>query len=448
MTVIVSITPVKIEADSRTFKQAFSFARFGYVSIVIEGEHSNLDRKNLPFELRTIEVKESLSRRIIKRLRGRDSATSGGQGVAKATLPAPDEVRAAEKVLCGRLTAFLSRLKDTLKFLRFLRGYFYHDLVLPLKHIPRADLYYLHSPARFPAVYLLSKRYGVPFIYDAHDFYTRMVELNERASFESRLHYRFRRKVESLCVRRAAAVVTVSEGIAALQREAYGCESVVMRNVQDARLDQQPRASIRKALGLRPEDFLLVTVGQAKPGQALSEAFAAMRLLPERVHLAFLGKNYEPYLEEIRRTGLESRVHFVPPVLPYEVVPFIRDADAGLILYYPFSVNYVSCLPNGFFQTIAAELPLLYPELAEIKKIAARYEIGLPIDPQSPASIADAVTRLMENGFDMTRYKQNLFTASRELSWEKEEAILLDLISRTLTDKAGPENNLYVEQHS
>src|SRR5437867_4139575 len=53
-TIIVSITPLKVQADSRTFKQATSVTRFGYTSIVVEGYQSNFDGAALPFQLRTV----------------------------------------------------------------------------------------------------------------------------------------------------------------------------------------------------------------------------------------------------------------------------------------------------------------------------------------------------------------------------------------------------------
>ncbi|MDQ7779190.1 MAG: hypothetical protein RDV41_05720, partial [Planctomycetota bacterium] len=53
MQTIVSLTPLSVESDSRTFKQAASAARFGYRSIVVEGEPSRLPCTDLPFELRT-----------------------------------------------------------------------------------------------------------------------------------------------------------------------------------------------------------------------------------------------------------------------------------------------------------------------------------------------------------------------------------------------------------
>ncbi len=37
MSTVVSFTPLPVAADSRTFKEASSFARFGHRSVVIEG---------------------------------------------------------------------------------------------------------------------------------------------------------------------------------------------------------------------------------------------------------------------------------------------------------------------------------------------------------------------------------------------------------------------------
>jgi glycosyltransferase involved in cell wall biosynthesis len=272
----------------------------------------------------------------------------------------------------------------------------------------------------------------VPFIYDAHDFYRRIEESEEHLPVEERWMKSVYAKVESLCVRKAAAVVTVSEGVAELHREAFGCQPVIIRNCQDPRLDRSPPQTLRRLLGLSDDEFLLVTVGQAKAGQALSEAFDAMRLLPDRVHLALVGARYEQHLEEIRGKGLEGRVHPVPPVKPYEVVPFIQSADAALILYYPRSVNYAYCLPNGFFQSVTAELPLLYPELREIKRVAEQYNLGIAIDPRSAESIRSGVAELLTDQEKLLTFKRNLRAAKHELSWEKEEILLKDLISKII----------------
>ena len=44
MKVIVSVTPLQVAADSRTFKIASSFSRFGYHSIVVEAKKKHSEK--------------------------------------------------------------------------------------------------------------------------------------------------------------------------------------------------------------------------------------------------------------------------------------------------------------------------------------------------------------------------------------------------------------------
>lgn len=431
MKTIVSISPVKVEADSRTFKQAASITSFGYTSIVVEGQRSTLERKSLPFQLYSLENEASSNGDIESAL---------GE-IAECDAQDESETRAALKRALNRhgLLRFIQLRYAVHGFLKTIRAfvngfcqYLYHFCILPLRYTPRASLYFLHSPLQFPAVYILSRWYRVPFIYDAHDFYSRMEENDQNLRLEKRWLKSIYSKIESWCIKKAAAVVTVSEGIAELQEREFSCRPVVIRNCQDSRLDRPPARDLRSLLGLSPDKFLLVTVGQAKPGQALREGIEAMSLLPDRVHLALLGKGYEEHLDEIREKRLEGRIHLVEPVKPYEVVPFIRSADASLTLYYSRSANYVNCLPNGLFQSITAELPLLYPELRYFKKISEQYDLGIAIDTLSAESIRSGVLELLSSPDKVLRYKRNLRVAKQELSWENEEILLKDLILRIM----------------
>ena len=426
---IVSVTPLAVLSDSRTFKEAASFSRFGYTSIVVEGEASPSSQTSFSFQLRTIK----------KRVEGK------GEEVSEERTPTRGEknLRGREKLEASVMRC-LSRLpatvKDPLRFGKFLVLFFYENCLFPLKAIPKASLYYLHAPHQFPAICLLSAWHRVPFVYDAHDFYSQMDPHDDLTDFERRWFLSFYRKLESWCVQRAAAVVTVNQGIARMQQKAFHCNPIVIRNCHDCRLDQEPIQPLREHLKLAPEAFLLVSLGHGKRSRAIEEAIDAMLHLPEFVHLAFLGKNYDPYYEYRRVKRLEQRVHFVPPVSPNEVVPFVRSADASLILYYSRSVNDEHSLPNSFFQSIAAELPLLYPELPEISEIAQKHDLGIPINPRIQGSISQAVGRLLRDADERARYRNNLKKVKGILSWEEEEELLkrllLNVINRS-TDRRG-----------
>jgi glycosyltransferase involved in cell wall biosynthesis len=205
---------------------------------------------------------------------------------------------------------------------------------------------------------------------------------------------------------------------------------------------------LRDILKISLDDFLLVSIGQAKKGMAVCECLEAMTILPRHVLLALVGRNQEQHLEMIRHYGLEERVHVVQPMKPFEVISFVKSADAAIILYYPRSVNYEFCLPNGFFQSVSAELPLLYPELPEIKNLAETYQLGIPIDPSIPRSISTAVKRLIESPALRSQYHENARRAKEELSWEKEEVILRDLVFSVLRHNKSRDGNKVISHRS
>jgi len=419
MKTIVSVTPTKVEADSRSFRIATSIARFGYVSILVEAQKSTLDGTSLPFSLRTIRYPTPLANIVPK--------------------DGPDALKRSGWTITARIAWRKVRDSTPLLPILFLFWHILHHLYVPMRQIPKASLYYLHGYALYPAIRRLSKRYNAPVIYDAHDFYSGITRPEEIAtrSLGRRFVMTFYRHLESRLVKEAAAMVTISDGVARLQQAAFGRSPRVIRNCHDDRADRDPSRNVRTTLGLSDDRFLLAVIGDCKRGMAIRELLDAMLELPRRVHLAFIGRFYEEHMSEIRQKKLDDRVHILGPVRPDELVPFIRSADASVLIYYPKSANYSNCLPNGFFQAISAELPLLYPRLPEIRRIAERYRLGAPVDPLVPKSISNAVTQLIEDDGQFAEYKRNLPAAARDLSWEKEEVALKELISTVLVSGAS-----------
>ena len=118
----------------------------------------------------------------------------------------------------------------------------------------------------FRRSFLLCKRYDAKFIYDAHDFYPSIDEDEDQSRFKKMWTDRIFRRLETLCISKATAVVTVSEGVADLYQQEFGQRPIVVRNCHDSRIDAPPEFNLRDLLGLSKEHFLLVTVGQAKEG--------------------------------------------------------------------------------------------------------------------------------------------------------------------------------------
>ena len=404
---VVSLTQLAVVSDSRTFKIAASFARFGYRSVVVEGGFSTIGHDELPFTL------ISLGRQSAKkRSEGEDTQTHSTRRLW---------LRAIWRY------AYRSRWFPTLLlFLPWLGWYIRVHFVRPFPRIPGATVYYLHSYPYFPAIFLAAWRYRARIIYDAHDFHAGMgVEEETRLD---RYIGPFFLGLERRLIASAQAVVTVCDGVAGLIEKRFGRRPLVLRNNHDPRLDRAPSATIRDVLKLAPEVFLTLTIGNAKKGLALDSVIAAAEKLPGHVHFAFLGRGYRMHSEKVKHAGLTSRIHFLEPVSACEVVPFVASANASLILYYARGQNYRFALPNKFFQSIAAGLPILYPDLPEIRRLAEKRDLGLMIDTRNSDSIAEAILWLASRPKLCEEISMRVRKAAEELSWEHEETALRSLI--------------------
>jgi glycosyltransferase involved in cell wall biosynthesis len=399
---IVSLTPSSVERDSRTFKQAASMARFGYASHVVEGRPSGFVGDGLAFTLEPAEAEPPAA-------------------AADAAEPAP-----AAPVSRGR-RAIWRVLSVPLTIANYLAAQ--RSLA---RRLPAADLYYLHAYSQFPAVWLAARRNGTPYVYDAHDFYPEFLEGGQPTRFESWLMRRFYLAIESRCARSAAEMVTVSEGVADLYERHCGRRPAVVRNCAELRVADPSRADVRQVAGVPWDAFLLVAAGNHKPGtRAIAQAVESLALMPDDVHLAFVGAGYEEFEPLAASLGVADRAHFVGPVPAPQVPGFIATADASLILYVPVLEDIEYALPNGLFSSIAAGLPLLYPELAEIRRIAREHDLGVPIDPSMPASIAAGVIALT-HAQRAAAFRRNAERAREVLNWEHEETVLAELVESVL----------------
>jgi len=415
MRTIVSLTPLPLDRDSRTLKIAGSFARHGWRSIVVENRPSAPGRDTGAVEVVTLP------------LSGRP-ARAGGI-VAEDT--------------AGRTRGLARRwlgpwLRERLHLVIFIVTYFVVRPLVGLWAVPPADLYYLHEYRLFPMLRLrvvLWGRRASPIIYDAHDIYTAVEDPAGLSPFWRRRFLPLLAWMERQCAAQAAAVVTVSDGVGVRIGEILGVTPRIIRNCHDFRLEQVPAKDIRGHLGLGKEDVLVVVVGNRKPGQTVSAAMAAVAKFPGRLHLAFVGRHYDDVAAEAARLGVVGRVHTTGAVPPEQIVPFIRGADAAALLYWPHTANGQNILPNGFFQSLSAGLPLLYPALPALTAVIGDNAVGWQIDPHSTDSVAAGYRALLTADIAPLRAQVVRFAAG--IAWEHEEKALLDLTQSVLDGEAG-----------
>jgi len=148
----------------------------------------------------------------------------------------------------------------------------------------------------------------------------------------------------------------------------------------------------RARFGLPHEAFLLLFVGDLRtPRKNLGTVLAALRHLPEHVHIAVAGfLPGSPYPDEAKALGIAHRVHFLG--LVKEMPVLMHSVDA-----FVFPSRY-EAMSLSLLEAMAAGLPVVTARTAGGAEIITP-ECGIVLDdPDDPRALAAAVARLAADG--------------------------------------------------
>lgn len=410
---IVSLTPLPLASDSRTLKIARSFALSGCKSTVVENRKSPSDWKPDLVSLISLD-------------------SYGGQRIQTTSEIKSIHVNSHEDaptVIKKKIREFFPRLlREITHFLTFVTFYFVVRPIHSLFFLPSADFYYLHEYRLYPTLWLSMKINPTPFIYDAHDFYPDVEAVSAKSLFWQNVFQPLLEFMERRCIAASSHVVTVSEGVGSLIKQKYGVEPVVIGNNHDPRFDRPDVLTLREAAGIPREELLIVVVGNHKAGQSVEPLLRVVSHSQTRIHVAFVGRHYEEVEKIVLNLNICDRIHFVGAIYPESLVPTICDADVAAILYYAHSSNGMRILPNGFFQSISAGLPLIYPSLPELLSIIGDRKVGWLADPLSQESMTSALQAIIEVKTSLKAFGEEAHLLAQELEWQCNEKKLLKLL--------------------
>jgi glycosyltransferase involved in cell wall biosynthesis/SAM-dependent methyltransferase len=200
-------------------------------------------------------------------------------------------------------------------------------------------------------------------------------------------------------LRRAAAVICVSESTQRDLLEQLGCEAsrlvVIPQGVDQRfrRLDPHELEQDRRRLGLT-WPVLLVHVGNPMFYKNVEGLIEALALLPApwkaRVHLGKVGFDLTPEQRElVDRRGLSGRVHYLGRLDIEDLIRVYNLADA---VVHPSFYEGFGWPP---LEAMACGTPVVCSDrgaLAEVVGDAARI-----VDPEDPKAIARAIVELLED---------------------------------------------------
>jgi glycosyltransferase involved in cell wall biosynthesis len=273
--------------------------------------------------------------------------------------------------------------------------------------------------------YLIKKLKGSKLIYDSHEYFTGVPELEGRPFVQ-----KFWKRIEKWIFPKLVDIITVNNSIAQLYKNEYKKELVVIRNIPDQ--PEKTERHSKKELGLDDEKNILILQGSGiNVERGAEEAVQAMEYVDNAVLYIVGDGDVLPLLKEmVKLKKLDGKVKFIPKQPLDKLFDYTKNADIGLTLDKDTNINYRYSLPNKLFDYIHSGVPVLASPLIEIQNIIQQYTIGEMIDSHVPEHIAGKLNSMLSDKKKLAVYRENCNIAKADLNWKNEENKLTDVFKK------------------
>jgi len=284
----------------------------------------------------------------------------------------------------------------------------------------KTDALFANDLDTLPANYMVAILQKKFLVYDSHEYYTGVPELEHRPVVRS-----VWKSFERWIFPKLKIIITVNESIAVLYEKEYGKKLIVIRNVPIAPIKIIPaitKTELRNQLGLPLHKKLAILQGSGINIQrGAEEAVEAMRYL-DHITLIILGGGdvMNSLRNLVKQFRLEEKIIFKPRMSYTEMMQYTMACDIGLTFDKDTNLNYRFSLPNKIFDYIHAGIPVLASRLPEVEKVIMTYDIGDFIADHDPKNIADKLRLVLADATTLARWENNLKNAAGELNWTEE----------------------------
>lgn len=228
--------------------------------------------------------------------------------------------------------------------------------------------------------------------------------------------------------KRCQHFTTVSGGLQQIFEKVFGIGAVLAPNTSIARHDL--KSSVSPMGPIR-----LVHTGAAIPSRGLEAMIQAVGTFDGIFSLdLFLTSTAPSYRARLDRIAQQtSNVSVKEPVPSHKLVETINQYDAMLIFVQPTNTNQRYCLPNKFFDSIQARVPIISGPTPDIAEIIRTFRIGWTA---KGFAVEDIIEVLGEVNREILRsFAENLDTAA--ISLVPQDKLIAQRIAGLGSDEAS-----------
>jgi glycosyltransferase involved in cell wall biosynthesis len=278
------------------------------------------------------------------------------------------------------------------------------------------DLIVANDLDTLPAAYLVAKLRNKKLLFDAHELFSEVPELVKRPLVKW-----FWQKTEDFILPQIANSMTVCQSIADYYHNKYNIDMKVVRNVPLFRISQRTN---KLAF---PNKKIILYQGALNVGRGLEWVLNAMPMIDNAMLVIIGNGDICKQLEELTASlRIQDKVQFTGAISGELLHEYTASADIGLCLLEEMGLNYYYALPNRIFDYIQAGVPVLATSFPEIANVVDTYKTGVLIDHYEPVYLAETINNMLANPIDTTHFAE----VSKELCWENEEKVLLEILNK------------------
>ena len=287
------------------------------------------------------------------------------------------------------------------------------------------DLILANDIDALPLSVKIASEHNAKLIYDAHEYTPREFENNWKWRF---FYQKYKAYLCKTYLPLTNTMITVCDGIAQEYNKHFNVNPVIITNA--------PNYVNLSPTSIDSNKIRIIHHGSALKARNLELMIEMAKYLDVRFELDFMlvASNYS-YLNELKKMARNyQNINFIEPVAMPEIAQKINSYDIGLFILPSNNFNYAMALPNKLFEFIQARLMIAIGPSLEMAKYVTQYNLGIITKDFSPKTMADELNKLTIS--QIMQFKTNSNRVAKQLSFEKNQNILLDLVSSTL--KASP----------
>ena len=325
--------------------------------------------------------------------------------------------------VCGRL---LPRSKDFFRSykirrfrLLFVRSWLFYTTynirLLLFLLTKRYTVIFANDIDTLPAAWLASKIRGKKLVFDSHELFSEVPELQDRKKIK-----KIWIKIEDYLIPKIDYGITVCDPIAEIYKQKYNKDFEVIRNVP-----------LRKE-GINNKEYnpyQIIYQGAINKGRGLELLLDSMQFFPEAtITIVGVGDIENKLKKMISTKKIEKRVTLLGHI-PYDQLNNItKTAAVGVSIEEEMGLNYRFALPNKLFDYIQAGVPVVVSNLPVMSKIVNDYNVGEILMERTPQALAQTLITVIQKR-NMGYYNDNLKIAAETLNWDNEKQKLLAIFA-------------------